>query len=178
MFIHKVVFCRLNLGTKFLCKWFLYLGICAFALNSVLLGGLLDLITIMGCNGDNCSDCSHSLLSDICTSFAVNLLMECELLTLRLFSANCNFVTLSGICDANGCSECELILELGSVNCGTNGVFNGEVVNCDANASLQLGELTLSDVGNRGANGRFNICTVKFDFKMLLNFKELLSVYL
>ena len=59
---------------------------------------------------------------------------------------------------------------MGSVNCGTNGVFNGEVVNRDANASLQLGELTLSDVGNRGANGRFTFCKGKFDFKMLLNF--------
>ena len=131
----------------------------------------------MGCIRDNCSDCSHSLLSDICTSFAANLLMECELLTLRLFSANCNFVTLSGICDANGCSDCELILELVSVNCGTNGVFNGEVVNRDANGSLQLGELTLSDVGNRGANGRFTFCKGRFDFKMLLIF-QLLSVYL
>ena len=59
---------------------------------------------------------------------------------------------------------------MGSVNCGTNGVFNGEVVNCDANASLQLGELTLSDVGNRGANGHFTFCKGKFDFKMLLSF--------
>ena len=124
----------------------------------------------MGCIGDNCSDRSHFLLSDFCTSFAANLLLECELLTLRLFSASCNFVTLSGICDANGCLNCELILDLGSVNCGTNGAFTGEGVNCNASASLQLGELTFSNVGHCGANGCFNLCERKFDFKILLNF--------
>ena len=102
--------------------------------------------------------------------------MESELLTLRLFSANCNFVTLSGICDANGCLKCELILDLGSGNCGTNGDFTGEGVNCDANVSLQLCELTFSNVGNRGANGCLNLCEGKFDFKILLNF--LVAFYL
>ena len=136
----------------------------------MLLGGLSDFIPLMGCNGDNCSDRSHSLLSDFCSSFAANLFMECELLTLRLFSANCNLVTLSGICDANGCLNCELILDFGSVNCGANGVFIGEGVNCNENVSLQLGELSFSNVGNRGANGCFILCEGKFDFKILLNF--------
>ena len=119
----------------------------------------------MGCNGDNCSDCSHSLLSDFCTSFVANFLMEGELLTLRLFSANCNLVTLSGICDANGCLNCEIILDLGSVNCSANGVFIGEGVKCNANAFLKLGELSFSNVGNRGANGCFNLCEGEIDFK-------------
>ena len=82
----------------------------------------------MGFVGYNCSVCSHSLLSDICTSFAANLLMECELLTLQLFGANCDFITLGDICDANGCFKYGLILELVSVNCVTNGAFSGEGV--------------------------------------------------
>ena len=124
----------------------------------------------MGFIGDNCSECSHSLLSDICTSFAANLLMECELLTLQLFGANCNFVTLSGICDANGCLKCGLILELVSGNCVANGVFGGEGSDCDANALLRICELVFSYVGSCGAKGRFNMCEGKFDFDMLLNF--------
>ena len=124
----------------------------------------------MGFIGYNCSECSHSLLSDICTSFATNLLMECENLTLLLFGANCSFVTLSGICDANGCFECGLILELVSVKCVANGAFSGEGSDCDAIASSRICELVLSNVCNCGANGRFNLCEGKCDFSMLVTF--------
>ena len=150
--------------------WYLYFGICAFALNLALLGGLFDLIPFMGFIGYNCSECSHSLLSDICTSFAANLLMECKLLTLQLFGANCNLVTLSGICDANVCLKCGLILELVSVNCVANGAFSGKGGDCDANASLRNCELVISNVCDCGANGRFNMCEGKCDFNMLLSF--------
>ena len=153
-----------------MCKCYLYFGIIAFALNLALLGGLFDLIPLMGFIGDYCSECSHSLLSDICTSFAAHLLMECELLTLQLFGANCNFVTLSGICDANGCLKCGLILELVSGNCVANGVVGGERSDCDAKALWRSCELVFSNLGSCGANGRLNLCEGKFDFNMLLNF--------
>ena len=152
-----------------MCKWYLYFGIFVLALNLALLGGLFDLIPLMGFIGDNCSECSHSLLSDICTSLAANLLMECELLTLQLFGANWNFVTLSGICDAIGCVKYGLDLEVVSVNCVANGVFGSEGSDCDANALLRIFELEFCNAGSWGANGRFNLCEGQFDFNMLLN---------
>ena len=113
-----------------MCEWYLYFGICAFALNLAFLGGLVDLLPLMGFIGYNCSECSHSLLSEICTSFAANVLMECELLTIQLFGANCDFIILRGICDASGCFRCGLNLEFDSVNCDANGTFvcEGSVV--------------------------------------------------
>ena len=96
--------------------------------------------------------------------------MECELFTLRRFGTNCNFLTLGGICDANGCTEYGLNLELACVNCGANGVFNGETVNCDANAFSQLVELSLCGMVNSDANGCVTFSEGKFDFNMLLNF--------
>ena len=111
----------------------------------------------MGFIWDNCSKCSHSLLSDICTSLAAILLMKCELLTLQLFGANWNFVTLSGICDAIGCIKCGLDLEVVGVNCVPNGVFGSKGSDCDANALLRICEFECCNVGNCGANGRFNL---------------------
>ena len=124
----------------------------------------------MGFIGDNCSECSHSLLSDICTSLAANLLMECELLTLQLFGANWIFVTLSGICDAIGCIKYGIDLEVVSVNCVANGVFGSEGSDCDANALLRICEFEFCNVGSCGANGRFNLCEGQFDCNMLVNF--------
>ena len=94
-----------------------------FAPNLAISGGLFDLIQLMGFIGYNCSEFSHSSLSDICTSLAVILLIECELFTLQLFSTNYDLLTLRGICDANGEFKCGLIVEFESVNCDTNGSF-------------------------------------------------------
>ena len=108
---------------RFLCEWYLYFGISVFALNLAILGGLFDLILSMGFIGYNCSECSHSLLSNICTSFAANSLMECELFTLQLFGTNCDFLTSRGVCDANGGFKCGLTIEFDSVNCDANRTF-------------------------------------------------------
>ena len=62
----------------------------------------------MGFIGFICSECSHSLLYDICTAFAANLLMECELFVLWLLGANCDFLILRGVCNANGIFKCGL----------------------------------------------------------------------
>ena len=75
----------------------------------------------MGFIGLDCSECSHSFLSDIFTAFAANLLMECELFVMRLFGANCDFINLNGICDANGIFKCALTVDSENDNCDTNG---------------------------------------------------------
>ena len=96
--------------------------------------------------------------------------MDCELLTLQLFGANWNFVTLSGICDAIGCVKYGLDLEVVSVNCIANGVFGSEGKDNDANVLLRTRELDIGNVSSCSANGRFNLCYGQFDFSMLLNF--------
>ena len=58
-----------------------------------------DLVSSMGLFGLNCSDRSHSLLSDYCVEFAVTLLMECDFLG-KLLSAVCGFEHYKGNCGA------------------------------------------------------------------------------
>ena len=89
-------------------------------------------------------------------------------INLTVIGGNWNFVTLSGICDANGCFKYGLNLELVSVNCVKNGVFCCKGNDCDANAFLRICELVLCNVGSCGANGRFNLCEGPFDFNRLI----------
>ena len=74
----------------------------------------------MGIIGYNCSECSHSLLSDFCTAFAAIFLMECELFAVILFATICGFGLLEGICDANSVLKYGLTVEFESVNCDPN----------------------------------------------------------
>ena len=84
------------------CGLYLYSGIFIFAPNLTYLCCLLDLIPIIGSIWFTCLNCSHFLLSDFSSVFAVNLLMECELFAEGLFGTNREFAILEGICDANG----------------------------------------------------------------------------
>ena len=52
--------------------------------------------------GLNCSDCSHSLLSDSWKAFAANLCKEFDLCNGRLFIACCNIECEEDVCYATG----------------------------------------------------------------------------
>ena len=86
----------------------------------------------MGFIGYNCSDCSHSLLSDFCSAFAANLLTECDLFTVGLFGTICGSKILEGICDANGVFKYGLTVEIVGAKCGANGNNFLQCSDCNA----------------------------------------------
>ena len=86
----------------------------------------------MGLIGLNCSDCSHSLLSDSCKVFAANLLVEFDLFNGRVFSANCGLECEEGICDAIAVFQLGLLSLCDSVNCEAIDFEVLECGKCDA----------------------------------------------
>ena len=86
-------------------------------------------------------------MSDICSAFAVNLSMECELFAVRLFGTNCQFAILEGICDANGGFKYGLTVEFESVNCGSNGNKFLQCSDCYATGLVLNCGLSFNDVG-------------------------------
>ena len=98
-----------------------------------------------------CSEFSHSFLSDICTAFAANFLLEIELFVAWLFGANCDLLILRGICNANGIFKCGLTVESAIVNCGTNGSFFLEISDCGATGLILICELMFNEVCICGA---------------------------
>ena len=82
-------------------------------------------------------------MSDICTAFAANLLLECELFVMWLFGANCDFLILRGICNANGIFKCGLTVESEIVNRGTNSSFFLESSDCGATGLIIICEFSI-----------------------------------
>ena len=73
------------------------------------------------------SDRLRSLLSDICQTFASNLLWEFDLFNDRLVSANGGFECMGGICDAIYVFKMILLSLCDSLNCEA---IDGEVLEC------------------------------------------------
>ena len=108
--------------TCFNMAWlYLYLQFDTFPLNLRNLWWLFELVPNMGFIGSNCSDCSHYLMSDFCSAFAANLLMECNLFICSLFSAMCDFKFWGGICDAIDIFKWGLKIFLWVANWGATG---------------------------------------------------------